>query len=531
MKKFNTTGLCKPDCHYMVDIKERLKEIKVLVDEGAYFVINRARQYGKTTTLAGLKNFLANDYIVVSLDFQRQMSTKKFENETTFSIAFTEAFLKKLNLADADRSAIMETKINALKLLCEKTPDKLDLVILFDCLSEICEVSPKPMILMIDEVDSASNHQVFLDFLSQLRGGYLERDEQATFHSVILAGVYDIKNLKRKLRPEDSHKTNSPWNIAADFDIDMSLSEMGIIGMLQEYEHDYHTGMDISEMAKLLFDYTSGYPFLVSRICKLIDEKISIQFSKQEAWTKNGFIEALKLLYSEKNTLFDSLTNHIEENEELKTLISDVLFTGKHMLYNTDNPIIERAKMFGFIKNQNGLVAIANRIFETRLYNLFLSTNESQNTNSYEAGMKDKNQFIQHGKLDMEHILRKFVLHYTDIYGDRDEKFIESEGRKLFLLYLRPIINGVGNYYIEAQTRDSKRTDVIVDYKGEQFIIELKIWHGDAYNQSGEEQLSDYLDYYGLKKGYMLTFSFNKQKETGVKLVHFKDKLLVEAIV
>ena len=43
------------------------------------------------------------------------------------------------------------------------------------------------------------------------------------------------------------------------------------------------------------------------------------------------------------------------------------------------------------------------------------------------------------------------------------------------MLYLKPIINGVGNYYIEAQTRDAKRTDLIVDYRGEQFAVELKI--------------------------------------------------------
>lgn len=75
------------------------------------------------------------------------------------------------------------------------------------------------------EVDSASNNQVFLDFLAQLRSGYLERDIVPTFKSVILAGVYGIKNLKIKIRPEEEHKRNSTWNIAARFDVDMSLSE------------------------------------------------------------------------------------------------------------------------------------------------------------------------------------------------------------------------------------------------------------------------------------------------------------------
>ena len=42
--------------------------------------------------------------------------------------------------------------------------------------------------LMIDEVDSGSNNQVFIDFLAQLRVYYLNRESRPIFHSVILAG-------------------------------------------------------------------------------------------------------------------------------------------------------------------------------------------------------------------------------------------------------------------------------------------------------------------------------------------------------
>ena len=34
-----------------------------------------------------------------------------------------------------------------------------------------------------------------------------------------------------------------------------------------------------------------------------------------------------------------------------------------------------------------------------------------------------------------------------------------------------------------------------------------------------------------MKKGYMLTFSFSKNKETGIKNVEYGDKTIVEAIV
>ena len=64
-----------------------------------------------------------------------------------------------------------------------------------------------------------------------------------------------------------------------------------------------------------------------------------------------------------------------------------------------------------------------------------------------------------------------------------------------------------------------------------EYIIEMKIWHGDAYNTRGEKQLSDYLDYYHLKKGYMLSFNFNKNKQPGVQEILLGDKIVIEAIV
>ena len=42
------------------------------------------------------------------------------------------------------------------------------------------------------------------------------------------------------------------------------------------------------------------------------------------------------------------------------------------------------------------------------------------------------------------------------------------------ILYLSPIINGMWNYYVETQTRNEERMDVIVDYPGEQYVVELK---------------------------------------------------------
>ena len=77
----------------MVSLGQRMLQVKGLVDEGKYFTINRARQYGKTTTLHALSDYLGQDYFVVSMDFQMQMSDAKFRNENAFALAFARAFV------------------------------------------------------------------------------------------------------------------------------------------------------------------------------------------------------------------------------------------------------------------------------------------------------------------------------------------------------------------------------------------------------------------------------------------------------
>ena len=186
--------------------------------------------------------------------------------------------------------------------------------------------------------------------------------------------------------------------------------------------------------------------------------------------------------------------------------------------------------MFGFLKDDAGQVSISNRIFEIWFYNLFIAE-EAISSDTYHAGQLNKNQFVNGNALNMELVLKKFVQHFTESFAGSTDKFIEDNGRKLFLLYIRPLLNGSGNYYIEARTRTMGRTDLIIDYHGSQYIIEMKIWHGEEYNARGEEQLLGYLKDYNLKKGYMLSFNFNKKKEVGVKELHFKDATIVEAVV
>lgn len=55
----------------MVDMSGRIDRIiQDYIVPGYYFTMNRARQYGKTTTLYLLERRLKKDYLVLSLSFE-----------------------------------------------------------------------------------------------------------------------------------------------------------------------------------------------------------------------------------------------------------------------------------------------------------------------------------------------------------------------------------------------------------------------------------------------------------------------------
>ncbi|GBU23740.1 hypothetical protein R83H12_00357 [Fibrobacteria bacterium R8-3-H12] len=521
MREFNVTGLCIPSQHYMADISNKVSQIAAMVEKGRYFTINRARQYGKTTTIRQLeKVLLEKGYQVARISFEGIGDTP-FENEEKFC----------QNLIDQISRAIDITNPEYAKAWIN---DSITTYKDFDVfLNEICK--DKKVVLIIDETDKTSNNLVFLRFIGMLRDKYLERGnpKRATFQSVILAGVYDIKNLKLKMVQAGTHqlqdgekRINSPWNIAVDFEVDMSLNEKEITSMLTEYENDHKTGMDIEAISKEIRAYTNGYPYLVSRICQKIDEKLN------KDWTIDGVEKAVKLILTEQSTLFDDIFKNIESNPDLKELLRELTVGNRAYSYNVDNQAIQFASIFGIVEKRGTLVAIHNRVFEVRITNYFASEKEMRNNRIIPSSLI--NLIAGKEKFNMPLLLEKFANHYYEIYHHRDIDFLERECRLLFITYLRPFINGVGFYYLESETRDGERTDVIIDYLSEQFVVELKLWYGDVAHEDAFEQIAGYLESKSKDIGYMLTFDFRKAENVGkprVGWVEHRGKRILDVMV
>ncbi|MCD8104050.1 MAG: ATP-binding protein [Lachnospiraceae bacterium] len=252
----------------MVNTGERIERIiEEYIIPGKYFTINRARQYGKTTTLYLLEQSLKKRFLVLRLSFE--YSDEYFASAGTFA--------EGLVLDISDRLSSLKMEDDIIRDWEKPVSGRFPMRDLGKRITELCKNCEKKVVLMIDEVDKSSDNQIFLSFLGMLWAKYLDQlaGTDTTFWSVILAGVYDIKNLKQKIHPGEESKYNSPWyvpirkanrgrrpalpspggippsgwdmrrrrtimagspwNIAADFTVDMGFSPEDIASMLRQY--------------------------------------------------------------------------------------------------------------------------------------------------------------------------------------------------------------------------------------------------------------------------------------------------------
>ena len=513
-KRFNITGSCNPERHYMVDTEKRFKAVEGLIDGGAYFTINRARQFGKTTMLQMIRRRLSDKYLIIKTSFEG-LGDESFKSIPEFVNTFCSLMTNFLQNIGEEQ--------NVWKFFDHK--DLTSFEELSKVITCFCETSPKPVVLLIDEVDKSSDNQMFLNFIGMLRNKYLERNEGLgnTFHSVVLAGVYDIKNLKLKLRPDAEKKYNSPWNIAADFNVDMTFHPEEIAQMLNDYENDVHTGMDIKAISEEIYKYTTGYPFLVSYICKKIDEEFD------QEWTSESIVKAVKVLVQGNSTLMDDLSKNLENNPEFREFMYSVSVNSVSYSFSLLNPMVNMGNMFSYIRDKNGRVVIHNLIFEEALF-LYFTLDYTIKNNAKLSPFQLN--YVRNGKLNMEHVVTRFADLMHQEYRKNDEEFLERQGRLVFLSFLKPIINGIGFYYVEPQTRDNRRMDLVVTYDKQEFIVELKIWHGDKYEELGRDQLSEYLAIRGMEEGYLVTFDFSKNKQDAKpQWIEWNGKRIFEVVV
>ena len=225
----------------------------------------------------------------------------------------------------------------------------------------------------------------------------------------------------------------------------------------------------------------------------------------------------------------DDLSKNLEHYPDFREFMFQVTFNSEDYAYTLLNPMVNMGNMFSYIQNRNGRVAVHNLVFEEALFLYFTVDYSIKNTAKLSPYMTN---YVVNGRLNMEHVLTRFRDLLHEEYRDSTQAFVEKEGRLLFLTFLKPIINGTGFYYVEPQTRDNRRMDLIVTYGEEEFVVELKIWRGDKYEQKGRDQLSEYLATRGKDEGYLVTFDFSKNREDREpEWIEWNGKRIFESVI
>jgi len=519
VRRFNVTTTCVKHLHYMADVHKKLDKIIEMIETGYYFTINRARQKGKTTILKLIAKELSEKYLVISVSFEGKSSL--FSSEQVFAERIFDVFAQPFAVFQPEIAAKIESYGQDLKNLDDVSK----------AIGKWCYESEKEIILLIDEVDQAGNYYVFMDFLGILRQKYIaqQSNEDVTFKSVILTGITDIKRIKTHIaerriitdeEAENLAKTqyNSPWNVAENFKVDLDFDQEEIESLLLDYLSEHQEiEIDTKLISSLLFKYTSGYPYLVSKICKLIDEEIEQDFSEK------GIEKAINILLDESNTLFDDLIKNVENNQDLYDTIFQLIIENEIIQYNVD--AYDKGIMYSIFKNEQGRLVVHNKIFEIRLYNYLVAKKYQE-----EAGKRLSNYTArglyenEDGALDMKRALLKYQEYMQSIYGKFDKDFIERQGRLLLLAFFKPIINGRGFYFVESQTGFEQRQDLVITFNNYKYIIELKLWRGEKYHQQGIKQLSGYLELENSRQGYLVIYDKSKNKEYKCEDIKFKNK-------
>jgi hypothetical protein len=371
--------------------------------------------------------------------------------------------------------------------------------------------------------------------LGVLRDKYLrtQNDKDVTFHSVILAGVHDIKTLKLKIKEKHPQALssgggyNSPWNIAVDFKVDLSFKPPEIATMLTDYVNATGNQMDIPAISERIHLWTNGYPFLVSKLCKIIDEEFLPSRQLQppptpsnlegKEWTVSDIDEAVRQLLGESNTLFDDMIKNLENNEDLYKIIRQMVLGLEDFVFDISVPLINLGSLYGLIvQNGDKKAKIHNKIFEEKLTSYIVLKNKLK------MSLREieylPSQFIKNdGRLDFDKLMLKFQEGIKEKHSKSDvlhsKEFLEKDLRLLFCMFVKGIINGIGHCFKEVQTGQEQRLDIVVLFKDEKFVVELKIWKGPEYHAEGIAQLKKYLNSESVTKGYMLIADKRTGKE------------------
>ncbi len=507
MRFFNTAGPVQCEKHYCLAPLERfnLADIMMLIAQEKYFVLHAPRQTGKTSALLALMTHLNETgnyhalYINVEVgQFAREDVPAAIQAILSELTSRARTMLNDLFPQQVWQQILQEHGGNALNQL----------------LTQWCEQSDKPIVLLIDEIDSLIG-DTLISVLRQLRAGYDKRP--AAFpQSIVLCGVRDVRDYRiHSSRQQEIITGGSAFNVKAK-SLRLGNFDQAEVSRLYE-QHTEETGQPFAEgVLPEVWRLTRGQPWLVNALGYEVCFEMKAGRERNQPITAAMMTEAKERLILRRETHLDQLADKLQE-ERVRRVISPIIA-------GEDDPSVIPVDDLDYVYDlgliqKTGQLRIANAIYQEVIPRSL--TYSTQLTIAQEPAW----YITPDGRLDLDKLLAAFQQFFRKHSESWVERFAYKEAGPHLLLqaFLQRIVNGGGRVEREYGLGRG-RTDLLLIWPhpgGEQrSVIELKVRRGalERTLQAGLAQTWAYWDRCGAESAHLVIFDREAQRPWSEKI-------------
>ena len=524
-KFFNTAGPNKPDLHYEIDPLSRidLDDVLMLIRQQKYCVMHAPRQTGKTTCLLALRDYLnkSGDYVAVYANVEGGQASRN--NMPSVVAGTCDVIARECGYIVGDEWP------SALSREVRKNEDPN--AILSSFLARLSAKLPKPLVLMLDEIDALVGDSL-VGVLRQIRSGYANRP-QAFPSSIILCGVRDVRDYRIVLSNQDIVTGGSAFNIKSKSLHLGNFSKEEIHTLYME--HTKATGQEFDEACfPMIWEATEGQPWLVNALGYEVTMEIKENRDRSIRITPEMIYRAQEQIIYRRDTHIDILIDKLKE-PRVKRVIEPILA-------NEDEPDDDRmsdediqyVKDMGLVTKERGLpLRISNGIYREIIPRELTASTQQQ--------LLQQPQWYQRqdGSIDMEKLLldfQQFFRQNADSWIGRFD-YAEAGPQLLLQAFLQRIVNG-GGYIDREYGLGRRRTDLLIrkpltdGYGGpvQRVVLELKVRRKrdamDTLIEKGLQQTAEYMDMAGtVDEGHLIIFDRTGEKPWDERLWHHARKV------
>jgi type II secretory pathway predicted ATPase ExeA len=494
---FNIAGPCNPGEHYMLPPERRLDEVLELIDERRFFTLTAGRQTGKTTCLRWLEKHFnqTTEWHALWVDLQ----TVRGEPELNSALR---AILNKLDAACASRHPdVNRPSIDEL-LRSPRTA-------LVNYLAALAAHDQRQWLILFDEADCLVG-DAMVSFLTQLRDGYIDRQDRAFCASVVLVGQRQVRDYA--VREEDRRAlswlgTSSPFNITVGNLTLVPFTEAEVGELLGQ--HTEKTGqVFLPDAIAKIYELGQGHPWLTNA---LADQIVRRDVKNRAISITAEHVESAKeTIILERRTHIDSLIARLREDRVRR--IIDPMLVGDLAGIDVLDDDFAYVMGLGLVRRHRGQFEIANPIYREVIPRTLTFARQGQ--------IHPRGTYVREdGSFDMAKLMVDWQVFWREDGHLAAEGFgyRESGPHLMLMAFLQRIINGGGTIGREYGL-GRKALDLLVIWKGERHAIELKIRRDTETEARAFEQMAGYLDHLGLSDGWLVFFDLRKDLPWDQKL-------------